>query len=199
MLPCTYRSLAIISSLCSTTVLTTCSLPSWTLSTTSSASSHVRLISWSSILYFLFFIVSLSYASFLFVCEHFTFIVFPWPVFFGACVVSCLPVHGQLPIIATMGILLGLFGTALLPLGIIRVVVVLVLSAELPVRADEPASFISLGLVDCVVPILVASFSIGSCHYVGHSFLIHSTCSLVTQYYIFSHSFLGSFASWIHI
>jgi hypothetical protein len=78
--------------------------------------------------------------------------------------VSFGPVCARLPVLAAVGVLLDLFGTALLPLGRVRAVVVRVLSAGLPVLADEPASAFSLGLEDYTMHVLVVGFVAGVCH-----------------------------------
>jgi hypothetical protein len=72
--------------------------------------------------------------------------------------VSFGPVCTQLLVLVIVGILLGLFGTMLRPLGRVHVVVVRVLYVELPVLADEPMSAFSLGLEDWVVLVLIVGF-----------------------------------------
>jgi hypothetical protein len=84
-----------------------------------------------------------------------------------AYVISFFLVCGQLPILVAVGVLLDRFGTVLLPLDWVPDMAILVLSVGIPVRADEPASVISLGLEDFVVPVLVVGFSIGNFHCVG--------------------------------
>jgi hypothetical protein len=68
-------------------------------------------------------------------------------------------VYARILLLFFVGILLSLFGTTLLPLGRVHVVVVRVLSIGIPVLIDDPASAFYLGLEDCFVHFLVFFFS----------------------------------------
>jgi hypothetical protein len=86
--------LDIISSCCASAMHTTSSPLSWTLSATISTSSSVRVMTGSSVSYFLFLCTSFSCVGFLIVCEGCDPLVVPWVLSSLACEVSFFPFYG---------------------------------------------------------------------------------------------------------
>ena len=152
----------------------------------------------SSMSYFLFLRVSFSCMGFITVCEGRAPLVAPWDLPSAACAISFFPVCGRLLILTAVGVLLSHFGIVLFPLSWVCILALLVLSAKLLVVVDKPTLVLSLRLENCIIFILMVGFATGSYHCARQSLMIQSTSPLVTQYFIFSHTFLGSLVAWIH-
>ena len=106
-----------ISSLCASTTCATYSPLYWTLSTMNLASSSMRVMTGSFMVYFLFLCISSTCVVFLFICEGCTPLIVPCTLSSPTCDVSPFPTSYWLAFLVIFVVLLGLLGIALLPDG----------------------------------------------------------------------------------